>query len=119
MTRQGILKAIRSGRISATKGEAGGWHIEPVELFRVYPPAKQLHATVAPEVASGTQAVAAELQAQLEGMKALVDQLRSERDDLRRRLDQEGEERRALNRLLAPPIAAPEPRRAWWKWLST
>ena len=33
-----VLKAIKSGRISATRNELGEWQIEPVELHRVYPP---------------------------------------------------------------------------------
>ena len=37
-TRQAIIKAIKKGTISAEKDEAGEWRIEPVELFRVYPP---------------------------------------------------------------------------------
>lgn len=32
-----ILKAIKSGRISATKNGNGQWQIDPAELFRVYP----------------------------------------------------------------------------------
>lgn len=34
-----ISKAIKSGRISAQKGETGTFHIDPSELHRVYPPA--------------------------------------------------------------------------------
>jgi hypothetical protein len=33
-----ISKAIKSGRISAHKDEAGTFHIDPSELHRVYPP---------------------------------------------------------------------------------
>lgn len=32
-----ISKAIKSGRISATKGETGAFAIDPAELHRVYP----------------------------------------------------------------------------------
>ena len=32
-----ISKAIKSGRISATKGETGAFKIDPSELHRVYP----------------------------------------------------------------------------------
>ena len=31
-------KAIKSGRISAQKGDTGSFHIDPSELHRVYPP---------------------------------------------------------------------------------
>jgi hypothetical protein len=33
-----ISKAIKSGRISAQKGDTGSFHIDPSELHRVYPP---------------------------------------------------------------------------------
>ena len=34
-----LRRAVRSGRISGTRDEAGVWHVEPVELHRVFPPA--------------------------------------------------------------------------------
>jgi hypothetical protein len=46
MSKAGIIKAIRSGKLSATKGVNGEWEIEPVELFRVYKPASTQRATV-------------------------------------------------------------------------
>jgi hypothetical protein len=33
-----VLRAIRSGKISAAKDEHGNWSIDPAELHRVYPP---------------------------------------------------------------------------------
>jgi hypothetical protein len=39
MAKATIVKAMRSGKVSATKGNNGEWEIEPVELFRVYKPA--------------------------------------------------------------------------------
>jgi hypothetical protein len=33
-----ILRAIKGGRISASRDELGQWAIEPAELFRVFPP---------------------------------------------------------------------------------
>ena len=33
-----ILRAITSGRISATKDDTGELQIDPVELHRIYPP---------------------------------------------------------------------------------
>jgi hypothetical protein len=38
LNRSTILRAIKSGKISATKSELGEWSIEPAELHRVYPP---------------------------------------------------------------------------------
>lgn len=36
MTKQGIIKSIRNGRLSAAKDNKGQWQIDPAELFRVY-----------------------------------------------------------------------------------
>ena len=33
-----VLKAIKTGRLSGTRTDNGNWSIEPVELFRVFPP---------------------------------------------------------------------------------
>jgi hypothetical protein len=33
-----VLRAIKSGKISATKSEMGKWQIHPAEFHRVYPP---------------------------------------------------------------------------------
>jgi hypothetical protein len=33
-----ILKAIKTGRLSGTRTDDGNWSIEPVALFRVFPP---------------------------------------------------------------------------------
>src|SRR3954466_7486140 len=51
MSRQGIMKAIHQGKISAKKDVNGQWQIEPVELFRVYDPVSCLQ----PEATSGTE----------------------------------------------------------------
>src|SRR3954469_21414845 len=47
--RSTILRALESGRLSATKDERGQWLIDPAELERVY---GQLHLPDEPEVAS-------------------------------------------------------------------
>jgi len=36
MTRQGIIKAIKTGKLSASKNSNGQWELEASELFRVY-----------------------------------------------------------------------------------
>jgi hypothetical protein len=33
-----LLRAVRSGRVSAQKNDLGDWGIDPAELFRVFPP---------------------------------------------------------------------------------
>lgn len=38
LSKSGLIKAIKTGKISAEKDLNGEWVIQPVELFRVYPP---------------------------------------------------------------------------------
>lgn len=45
------MKAIKNGKISASKGANGQWQIEPVELFRVYPQRKPVTDNRKPELA--------------------------------------------------------------------
>ena len=50
LTKPAIFKAIKSGKISASKDERGQWMIDPAELFRVYDPASKKE-TVEPQTA--------------------------------------------------------------------
>lgn len=96
MTRSALFKAIKSGRLSATKDAQGHFIIDPAELHRVYAgnmdkvnQNEQL-ATIKDTRETG----------ELELMKLLLKQVESERNDLRRRLDEESEERRRLMNIL-------------------
>lgn len=107
MTRQGIIKAIRTGRISAEKDQNGAWTIEPVELFRVYAPVNQNTATSAQPVESG-------LQDSTQAVDREIAILRETVNDLRRRLDQSDDERRRLIMLLTDQRVQ-ETRQSIWK----
>ncbi|MEI7996391.1 MAG: hypothetical protein WCH01_15955 [Methylococcaceae bacterium] len=98
-----ILRAIKTGKISALKDDKGSYAIDPAELHRVFPP-------VAPEqieeqqmeryaTGNGTGGTAV-LLAKIEGLEALLDRERETVTDLRRRLDDEAAERRRLTALL-------------------
>ena len=41
VTKSTISRAIKDGRLSATRNELGHYQIDPAELFRVYPPSMQ------------------------------------------------------------------------------
>ena len=119
-----ILRAIKSGRLSATKTESGGYEIDPSEVARVYPPkadsvastvavdhATQRSAgqdatgdappTVAPEVATKL----AVMETQLAALKEMVEELKQSRDQW---------QTQAARTTLA--LAAPG--RPWWKRLA-
>src|SRR3546814_9350664 len=50
VTRQTLMKAIKTGRVSAEKSDNGEWRIEPVELFRVWPPVNGVQQTLQPNI---------------------------------------------------------------------
>jgi len=128
MSKSTILRAIKSGKISATKDEASGeWTIEPAELHRFYP-------TVADRVAlrnsSDTPILADELRHGWERERVLLEGVI---DDLRNRLNAAEEERRTTLRQLTALLADQREtaiittspaaqtsttpvKRRWWQW---
>lgn len=131
-----ITRAIKSGKISATKDGAGAWRIDPAELHRVFPPlAQPLQIASAQEGASPAQEgnpntdkalldEVATLRERVRNQAQLLDDRADQIADLRSRLDREGEERRRLAAILTdqrPPAAEPAPgpappRSGWWPW---
>jgi excisionase family DNA binding protein len=124
--RSTIQRAIRAGKLSATRDEASGaWMIEVAELCRVWPDAGALgsaNGTAIGNALPRTDDATAEMR-ELRGRLADAhDQIA----DLRRRLDVEVEERRRLlslheadQRLLADlRERPPQPRRRWWHFRS-
>jgi hypothetical protein len=119
LTKNAIFKAIKIGKLSAAKDVHGEWRIEPVELFRVYPPVND-SARTSPQ-SSPQQSIA--------GLQRENELLRDTVNDLRRRLDaetearnKEAEERRTLMLLLTDsrtpaPASQPEQRKSFWQRL--
>src|SRR5664280_434391 len=116
ITRGGLWKAIKEGRLSATKNNKGQFCIDPAELFRVYPPvdAVDVHSEQASiDEYQSRQHEENELRIRLELTNRLLAKAESEVDDLRRRLDDESSERRKLMQLLThqpEQQAQPEPK---------
>ena len=106
-----ILRAVKSGIISAAKAHDGSYEIEPSELHRVFPPngAQQ----VASNDAQPHEEHGATLRFRLEILEAERqrerDQMQATIDDLRARLD------RSEDRISALLTAPPTPKR-WWSW---
>jgi excisionase family DNA binding protein len=73
INRSTVLRAIKAGKISATKDEHGEWRIEAAELHRVYPPKPAPEAS--PEAAhhDALAAAVAELRAALADMRGQRD----------------------------------------------
>jgi len=124
-----ILRAIKNGVISATKGPQGDYQIDPAELHRVYPPVasngleQSATHTDAPKVetqdATLLLAEIRELRAKLEAAEERLNDRAEVINDLRRRLDTEGEERRRLTALLTDQRAKPPepPKAGFWRRL--
>lgn len=121
-----IQRAIKSGKISASKGDGGSYEIDPSELHRVFPP------TVAQHTQSNDTQQAkfthessyidriVELEKELavarertNGLEAQKDQMADTINDLRKRLDSSEGRVTAL-------LADNRPNRSsWWPWNRT
>ena len=106
-----ILRAVKSGAVSATKAHDGSYSIEPSELHRVFPPngAQQVasNATQPHEEDGATPRFLLEI-LEVERQRER-DQMQATIDDLRARLDRSEDRITAL-------LAAPQKPRNWWPW---
>ena len=129
-----ITRAVKSGKISASKGVDGAWRIDPAELHRVFPialqdlrnPEMQRYATQPQEgVASADNGLLQEvaiLRERVRSQEMLLSDRADQIDDLRSRLVKEGDERRRLAAILTDQSAARQgahrqadaARRRWW-----
>ena len=97
-TKPTILRAIRAGKLSATKDEASGaWAIEPAELHRLYPG----NGAVTPEPVLQPLPGNDALQVEVTLLREQIAELREDRDRWRGMAE----------RLL---LTAPQPKRRWW-----
>lgn len=111
-----ISRAIKSGKLSATRTETGGFEIDPAELFRVFPAVTRNDNVTPPKLGDETPSDNRALQTEIEMLREMLDQERETVADLRRRLDDEAAERRQLSQRLlpAPDKPAHARKRAWW-----
>src|SRR3954454_13955697 len=85
-TKPTILRAIQTGKISATKSAMGEWEIDPAELHRGYRPvAAGVTPTVTPDAAETFVAIML-LRAELAAKDERLDLLQEERERERRQL---------------------------------
>ena len=107
VTRQTLMKAIKTGRVSAEKSDNGEWRIEPVELFRVWPPVNGVQQPLQDALTSSDTPG---LQAENRLLREQVAELREERNAWR-----EQAQRLALTDQRTHP--QPTPQRGFWSRL--
>jgi excisionase family DNA binding protein len=122
-----ITRAIKAGRLSATRRDDGAYRIDPAELSRAYSIRTETPETVAPAEAAhratpsetpATRDVAAwcaTLDAELRGLRELLGEVRQSRDELREQASRLEEQVSRLTPALPAPVEAP--RRSWWQRL--
>lgn len=114
-TKPAILKAIKSGRISATKNQSGEWQIDPAELFRVYPRHKPENDNQ-PE--TGLRREIEGLQGEVDGLRKENRSLREDKERLVSDVEEWREQAKAARLLLTDQSTKrPEPRSPWG-WVS-
>ena len=110
-----MARAIKAGRLSATRTDIGSYQIDPAELARVYPFPAPTEVTGATVAATGqTPNGTAVLEAQIVGLREVGDLLRRQLDDRDHQLADLREDRdhwrtqaEAAQRLLTG--------RPWWR----
>jgi len=115
-SKSAILKAIKTGRLSAIKDALGQWCIDASELYRCYPPNKVTTDQVSTDKLPGVQH-----QGNTVSMSEMLELLKQEREreraqllarieSLENRLNEESAERRKLTALIThQPEQQPKP----------
>lgn len=116
-----VWRSIKSGRLSATRTDDGGFAIDPAELFRVFPPQQASERSLGRDATtSETPSVRGETggtdlairlataQAEVAGLRALLAEVKTSRDEIRTDRD---EWRGRAERLLT------DQRRSLWRRL--
>ena len=116
LTKPAIFKAIKNGRVSATKDDKGQWMIDPAELFRVYPPAAKKETVETQTGNFELMLKLRELEAKLEvNEKRLLDRNR-EVDDLREQRDHWRTQAESVTRLLTDSRQKEKQKPSFWDW---
>jgi len=122
LTKSGLAKAIKSGRISAVRNENGSYAIDPAEVHRVFPLVEDDGQPKPESVQLDTAGRLSELAIKLESLQEQLNREREWSRELSRRLDEEAAERRKLTALLThqPPAVneTPPARPSLWRRLT-
>jgi predicted DNA-binding transcriptional regulator AlpA len=81
-----IWRAIKSGRMSASRSETGGYQVDAAELFRAFPKADK-NAAMKQDATAIKRAAAMALEAQISALKDVSSLLREQLEDVRKDRD--------------------------------
>jgi hypothetical protein len=122
-----LARAIKAGRLSATRRDDGGYQIDVSELERVYPLRAPSDATGATDAAPGSvvhlatgDATGGALAGEIAALRATASLMREQIADLREDRDRwRGIAERLAITPPAPPETPPEtpPKVSLWRWL--
>ena len=113
-----ILRAIQSGRLSASRTDDGGYSIDPAELCRVYPPrndapeqsgdqsAGQSATGLVPDAATELRIRNAQLEAGFNALKAILEAEKKHLEEVREDRDRWAAQ---AERLALPAPESPQP----------
>jgi hypothetical protein len=118
VNRSTLFRAYKSGRMSATRTDAGAIEVDPSELFRVFKPIapEPLQTAAAPQLATPPDAPdnplhANALEVEIKLLRELLETMRNDRDAWR---EQAGK----ITAALPPPSPVAPKRRPWWRRLA-
>jgi excisionase family DNA binding protein len=120
-----ITRAIKRGRISASKDDGGSWRIDPAELHRTFPilasqadTEETLQSNVIPSKDRDLRLEVVRLEERLRSAEALKAAAEESREAAERDRDAWREQAERLTKALpAPTVTTPPPkRRQWWAW---
>ena len=78
-----VTRAIKSGKLSATKLESGGYEVEASELFRVWPVVSGAISETPTMLESETQFETSALRREVELLREMLEDAKSDRDQWR------------------------------------
>src|SRR4029453_15665890 len=107
-----IWRAIKTGRMSATRTHTGTYQVDPAELFRVFPPAMPKDGDTKRVGMAVEPGAMAALEAQISALKEVSSLLKEQLDDVRKDRDAWRTQAESNQRLLIDA----RPRRGFFGW---
>ena len=118
-----VLKAIKSGKISAQKNDHGEWQIDPAELHRVYPPVSgngsdgvSSEREETPKETSALQREIELLRERMADKDTQIEDLRGERDRLLKVIEEQAGTMKLITDQRDRAAREKPKRRSWWPW---